>query len=79
MTTHQRNGVSGDFSSKICEIVLTLLELRQKDDRVKVILFSHWETILNIIASALTSNGLEFRKKSNPFNKSVDDFKVILG
>lgn len=78
MTTHKRNGVLGDYSSKICEIVLTLLELRQKDDRVKVILFSHWETILNMIAMALTTNGLEFRKKSTPFNKSVDDFKVNL-
>lgn len=78
MTTHQRNNVLGDYSTKICEIVQTLLELRQKDDHVKVILFSHWETILNMIALSLASNKLEFRKKSNPFNKSVDDFKVSL-
>lgn len=66
----------GDYSSKICEIVQTLMKLREADDRVKVILFSHWETILKMIATALTTNNIEFRKKSNPFNKSVDDFKV---
>lgn len=76
MTTQQRKTVLGDYSSKICDIVLTLLELRRKDDRVKVVLFSHWDPILKMITLALTANGIEFRKKSNPFHKSVDDFKV---
>lgn len=68
--------VAGDYSRKIEEIVLTALKLRKDDPDVKIIIFSHWETILNAIAKALAENDVKYRNKSAKLQKSVDEFKV---
>lgn len=68
--------VAGDHPQKIEEIVRTILKLRSEDSNVKIIIFSHWDTILNVIASALAENRIEFRTKSVNFHKSIDEFKV---
>lgn len=68
--------VAGDYSKKIEEIVRTVLTLRKENSDVKIIIFSHWETILSVIATALAENTIQFRNRSAKFHKSIDEFKV---
>lgn len=68
--------VAGDYSKKVEEIVLTTLKLRNEDADVKIIIFSHWDTILKVIATALAENNVQFRTQSANFHKSIDEFKV---
>lgn len=68
--------VAGDYSKKIEEIVRTTLKLRNEDEEVKIIIFSHWDTILNVIAQAMAENRIEYRTKSANFHKSIDEFKA---
>lgn len=68
--------VTGDYSSKIEEIIRTVLQLRSVDSNVKIVIFSHWDTILSVIGAALKENGIEFRKKSTLFYQSIEQFKV---
>lgn len=67
----------GDYSSKIEKIVRTILELKRKESSVKIIVFSHWDNILRVIAEALHKNAIGFRTKSAAFHKCVEQFKVI--
>lgn len=68
--------VTGDYSSKIEEIIRTVLQLRNVDANVKIVIFSHWDTILTVIGAALKENSIEFRKKSTLFYQSIEQFKV---
>lgn len=70
--------IIGDYSKKVEEIIRTALSLRESDPDVKIVIFSHWEDILNLIAAALTTNGIENRSKSLKFHECIDEFKVTL-
>lgn len=66
----------GDYSKKIEKIVKTILHLRQQERAVKIIIFSHWKTVINVIGDALRENGVAFRQTSAHFSKTIDEFKV---
>lgn len=68
--------IAGDYSKKIEEIVRTALKLLKSDPAVKILIFSHWNDILKIIATALSQNGVQSRMRSTKFDKSIDEFKV---
>lgn len=68
----------GNYSNKILEIVRTALNLKASDPDVKIIIFSHWNDILKLIAGALSKNGIQNRTKSYKFDKCIDEFKVTL-
>ncbi|XP_062553658.1 E3 ubiquitin-protein ligase SHPRH [Armigeres subalbatus] len=67
--------VRGNFSSKIIKIVETVLQLKQSDPEVKIIIFSHWDPILSILAAALEQNNITFRAKTTKFYKGIEEFK----
>lgn len=68
--------VTGDYSSKIEEIIRTVFGLLSEDDQVKIVIFANWDDILTVIGAALNENNIKFRQKSRPFHRSITDFKV---
>jgi E3 ubiquitin-protein ligase SHPRH len=71
----QNSIVLGNFSNKIIKIVETVLNLRSADPNVKIIIFSQWETILGVVAHALTVNTVLFRSKSAKFHTCIEEFR----
>lgn len=68
--------INGSYSPKIDQIVRCILSLMKKEPDVKIILFSHWDAIINAIAPALVSNDINYRSSFAPnFTKQVEDFK----
>lgn len=71
------SGVSfiGEYSSKIEEIVRTILKLIQTDPDVKIIIFSQWDNILTVLSHALNENSIKYRTKSAKIHVCLEDFK----
>lgn len=67
--------VEGSYSAKIIRIIQEIQALKQEDAKVKLIIFSHWEENLKVIAKALSDNKITFRNKSAEFSDSIEDFK----
>ena len=56
-------------------IVRTIIELRENDPEVKIIIFSHWPSILKTIETVLTDNRISYRSKLYNFHLTINDFK----
>ncbi|XP_029716556.2 E3 ubiquitin-protein ligase SHPRH [Aedes albopictus] len=67
--------VRGNFSSKIVKIVETILQLKHQEPDVKIIIFSHWDPILTMLARALDQNDITYRAKTTKFYKGIEEFK----
>lgn len=65
-----------DSSSKIEEIIETIVTLYEKDADVKIIIFSHWQNILKTIETALLLNDITYRSQLNHFHVTINEFKV---
>lgn len=76
-STDVESGITfmGEYSSKIEEIVRTILKLLQNDPEVKIIIFSQWENILSVLSHALKENSIKYRSKSNKIHICIEDFK----
>lgn len=68
---------TGDYSPKLIAIVSNVLQLLAQDASVKVLIFSHWESILSELLGALTENGVIALMKSPSFQQSIDQFKCV--
>lgn len=76
-TNHfEDNKCVGDYSSKIEVIISEIIKLKNEDPFVKIIIFSHWENILQIISNALKENSITCIFKCNQYKKSISDFRV---
>lgn len=64
-----------DSSSKIEEIVQTIIKLKEDDELVKIVIFSHWSDILNILERALVENKIEYRSRMTSFATTLSQFK----
>lgn len=64
-----------DSSSKIEEIVQTIIKLKKDDERVKIVIFSHWVDILSILENALLENKIEYRSRMSTFAMTLSQFK----
>lgn len=62
-------------STKIEEILQTIVKLRNEDGSVKIIIFSHWTTILKIIEDELKLQDISFRSKLTKFHLTINEFK----
>ncbi|XP_058123566.1 E3 ubiquitin-protein ligase SHPRH [Anopheles ziemanni] len=71
---HQQLAV-GNYSDKIFKIVETILDLKDQEPDVKIVIFSHWEPILVKLEVALTDNNITSRQKSSRFKDSISEFK----
>ncbi|XP_055611063.1 E3 ubiquitin-protein ligase SHPRH [Uranotaenia lowii] len=74
-TSEPALSVRGNFSNKILKIVEAILQLKHKEPDVKIIIFSHWDPILLVLARALNENSITYRTKSAKFYKSIEEFK----
>ena len=64
------------FSPKIDEITRTILRLKIEEPKVKILIFSHWDNILQTIITALQANKINCRAScSSNFSKQIQDFK----
>lgn len=54
--------VVGEHSTKVDAILRTLIELKQTDPHVKVLIFSTWEVVLKVLEKALDQNNISFRR-----------------
>lgn len=68
--------ITGSYSPKIDEILRTILILKQQEPNVKIIIFSHWDSILGAIIYGLKENNISFRASfASNFQKQIEDFK----
>ncbi|XP_055534746.1 E3 ubiquitin-protein ligase SHPRH [Wyeomyia smithii] len=74
-SSSEQINVRGNYSNKILKIVETVLELKHKEPDVKIIIFSHWDPILMILAKALDENAITYRTRSTKFYRSIEEFK----
>ncbi|KAK6631898.1 hypothetical protein RUM44_006928 [Polyplax serrata] len=54
--------VAGDHSTKVDGIIRSLLQLSRENPKVKVLIFSTWAVVLQVLEIALTQNGISFRR-----------------
>ncbi|KAL1139602.1 hypothetical protein AAG570_006584 [Ranatra chinensis] len=54
--------VKGSHSTKIEAVVSELIRLRDEDPTVKVLIFSTWDKVLDVIGEALKLNSVSFRR-----------------
>lgn len=68
--------ITGSYSPKIDEIIRCILKLKEDEHDVKILIFSHWDSILSAIIYGLKENGITYRSSfGSNFNKQIDDFK----
>lgn len=69
--------VIGDYSRKVEDVVRLLLSLRSTNPHVKVILFSTWSIVLNLLKKALERNDIEAEliDSSSSFENRIESFK----
>lgn len=66
--------VIGSLSSKTEEVVRVMLRIKAEDAKAKVLVFSSWNEVLDVIADGLAQNGIPYRllQKGNKFQVRND-------
>jgi E3 ubiquitin-protein ligase SHPRH len=68
--------ITGSYSPKIDKIIRCILKLKEDEPDVKILIFSHWDSILSAIIYGLKENGITYRSSfASNFNKQIDEFK----
>lgn len=77
VTTTSKFTIRGNYSAKIAKIVEVVLEIREKEHDVKIVIFSSWDQILSQLAAALLNNRIKYVTKSSErsFHASIESFK----
>lgn len=65
-----------DLSSKIEAIVQQIAKLMKQNPTVKIVIFSQWSYILNILEDALEQAKIAFRSRLEKFAQTIKEFKV---
>ena len=74
----QDSGLSGSYSPKIDEIIKSVIKLKKDEPKVKILIFSHWDTILNAIKPGLSANDIKLIHSINStkFPQEIKAFKL---
>ncbi|KAI8498455.1 hypothetical protein Bbelb_236570 [Branchiostoma belcheri] len=69
--------VKGSHSTKVEAVVRTLKLIRQNDPAAKSLVFSTWQDVLDVVATALRENNMEYRAINgiHRFQENLTDFK----
>lgn len=69
--------VKGSHSTKVEAVVRTLKKIQVTDPRAKCLVFSTWQSVLDIIAKALFDNNMEFSQINgiHKFQENLSSFK----
>ncbi|KAJ3055803.1 hypothetical protein HK097_009186 [Rhizophlyctis rosea] len=62
LSTISRIRISGSYGSKLDTILRHIIYLRREDSTTKLLVFSQWEQVLNILATSMTKNHIGFVK-----------------
>ena len=70
--------VKGSLSTKMEAVVATLLRIKEEDPTAKALVFSTWTDVLDILASALRENDIQFAAlhAQGKFKRNLQKFKV---
>ncbi|CAO1410529.1 unnamed protein product [Diamesa serratosioi] len=68
----------GSYSPKIDEIIKSLIQLKKDEPNVKILIFSHWDTILSAIKPGLSANDIKHIHSHNlaKFHQEIKAFKL---
>ncbi|BBN01240.1 E3 ubiquitin-protein ligase SHPRH [Marchantia polymorpha subsp. ruderalis] len=70
--------VKGDYGTKITAIVRRMKLVTSKDPQVKVLIFSTWQDVLEVIGHALKENGIRSaRVKGSNLQKALQEFRGL--
>lgn len=68
--------LTGSYSPKIDEMIRCILKLKEDEPDVKILIFSHWDSILSAIIYGLKENNITYRTSvGSNFNKQIEEFK----
>lgn len=59
-------------------IVQKVIELKENEPNVKIVIFSQWSNILSYIEMAMISTSISYRSKLEKFHQTIQQFKVPL-
>lgn len=76
VTLHDRNNHLTDSSTKIEHIVRTIMELKESEPNVKIVIFSQWSDMLVYLERSLISTKISYRNKVDKFYQTIREFKV---
>lgn len=65
-----------DSSSKVEAIAKEIKKLTKADPTVKIVIFSQWTHVLNILEEALVQTNISFRSRLGKFYQTIKEFKV---
>lgn len=70
--------IEGSYSSKVRSVIIELMNLIEADPTVKVLIFSSWDKVLDVIGEALQENSISFRRlgTSAKLKNSLTQFKT---
>lgn len=73
----QKIKVSGSWGTKIEAVVRRVKFLLTRDESAKILIFSEWDDVLNVVEKAIESNGVVFTRAEagSKFRVAVDKFK----
>jgi len=71
--------LKGSYGTKLEAVLRRLLWLKSKDPKVKVLVFSEWQGVLDVVEHALMANHITFArvKGGRQLNVAIDMFKGI--
>ena len=71
--------VRGSLSTKMEAVVKTLIKITNDDPEAKSLVFSTWTDVLDILASALMQNDIQFAAlhAQGKFKRNLQKFKVL--
>lgn len=74
----QDSKLVGSYSPKIDEIIKSVIQLKKDEPNVKILIFSHWDTILSAIKSGLSPNDIKHIHSINStkFTQEINAFKL---
>ncbi|XP_076076399.1 E3 ubiquitin-protein ligase SHPRH-like isoform X3 [Mytilus galloprovincialis] len=73
----QNFNVKGSHSTKVQGIVKQMIKIHHKDPEAKILVFSTWTDVLNVLSTALTENNVEHRMLYHgaKFQQNLASFK----
>lgn len=74
----QDSKLVGSYSPKIDEIIKSVIQLKKDEPNVKILIFSHWDTILSAIKPGLSANDIKHIHSINStkFPQEIKAFKL---
>ncbi|KAG0565163.1 hypothetical protein KC19_8G169500 [Ceratodon purpureus] len=73
------SSVKGSYGTKLEAVLRRILRLKSEDPEMKVLLFSEWAGVLDVVEHALTTNHITYARVKNPgqMHAALDRFRGV--